>query len=155
MNNLSHLPEKFAFKLDELGKRWIRETFESDYYGSKYNERDLFHYPNHETNDGFLQGEHTWNCILNGYTLISTDQLFPQPQIPTIEKGVMMLVWGENEDLSVQREVMFFDGKHYYSRSTNKLGYVPWPHAKPIPEIPEYTIEQLKEIVGHEFKIKQ
>ena len=149
MNNLSHLPAKFAFKLDEIGKRWIRETFGSDYYGSKYNERDLFHYPNHETNEGFLQGEHTWNCILNGYTLISTDQLFPQPQIPTIEKGVMMLVWDSNEDYAQEREVMLFDGKYYACRFKNG-SYFRVKNAKPIPQIPEYTIEEAEQ----KFNIK-
>lgn len=152
MERLEHLPEKFAFKLDELGKRWIRETFESSHYDNN-KEGLFFNFPNYHTKSGFKEGCHLLPEVDEGYTLISTDQLFPQPQIPTIEKGVKMLVWLTKESLAVEREVMFFDGKHYYSRSTNKLSYVPWPHAKPIPTIPEYTIEEAEQKFN--IKIKQ
>ena len=145
MNNLSHLPEKFAFKLDEIGKRWIRETFGS----TKYNNcNGYFHYPNYMNNNGFYNGYHRDSELKKDYTLISTDKLFP-PQIPTIEKGVMMLVWSEDEDLSVEREVVFFDGKYFVC--VNKFGfYFRVKNAKPIPQIPEFTIEEAEK----QFNIK-
>ena len=49
MKNLAHLPEKFSFKLDELGKKWVRETFGSNFYDDFFN---YFSYPN------FLNGKH-------------------------------------------------------------------------------------------------
>ena len=148
MNNLSHLPEKFCFKLDEIGKRWIRETFGSDYYDDI---NHYFHYPNYENLNGFYAGYHQDLMIRKGYTLIETSQLLPQPQIPTIEKGVMMLVWSEDEDLSVEREVVFFDGNYYYTKHPIKTQpLVCWRHAKPIPQIPEFTIEEAEK----KFNIK-
>ena len=153
MKNLEHLPEKFAFKLDDLGKRWIRETFGTDSYDD-YPLNGYFHYPNYKDNQGFKDGEHANNQVLKGYTLISTDKLFPQPQIPTIEKGVMMLVWMGNENLAVEREVMFFDGNFYYTKHPiNTQPLVCWKNAKPIPQIPEFTIEEAEQKFN--IKIKQ
>ena len=149
MKNLEHLPEKFAFKLDELGKRWIRETFGSDYYDDI---NHYFHYPNYENLNGFYAGYHQDLMIRKGYTLITTDQLFPQPQIPTIEKGVMMLVWDSSEDDAQEREVMLFDGKYYACRFKNG-SYFRVKNAKPIPQIPEYTIEEAEKKFN--IKIKQ
>ena len=154
MVNISHLPEKFCFKLDEIGKRWIRETFGSDYYNTfnlKFN--NYFHYPNRENSDGFLEGKHSFCKIIDNYTLITTDQLFPQPQIPTIEKGVMMLVWDEDEKQAGEREVMYFDGKKYYTRENNICYSYGYKHAKPIPQIPEYTIEEAE--LKFNIKIKK
>ena len=102
---------------------------------------------------GLKKGHHVGQLPYTLYTLISTDQLFPQPQIPTIEKGVMMLVWN-NDEKPKEKEVVFFDGKYFVCKD-NCGSYFRVKNAKPIPQIPEYTIEQLKEIVGHEFKIKQ
>ena len=148
MKNLSHLPEKFAFKLDELGKRWIRETFGTDAYDCDDN---YFHYPDYANFKGFKIGNHSCDIVKKDYTLITTDKLFPKPQIPTIEKGVMMLVWSEDEDLSVEREVVFFDGNYYYTKHPIKTQpLVCWRHAKPIPQIPEFTIEEAEK----KFNIK-
>ena len=146
MKNLEHLPEKFAFKLDEIGKRWIKETFGTDYYDDI---NHYFHYPNYENLNGFYAGYHQDLMIRKGYTLITTDQLFPQPQIPTIEKGVMMLVWDSSEDDAQEREVMLFDGKYYACRFKNG-SYFRVKNAKPVPQIPEYTIEEAEK----KFNIK-
>ena len=143
MKNLEHLPEKFAFKLDEIGKRWIKETFGS----TKYNNcNGYFHYPNYMNNNGFYNGYHRDSELKKDYTLISTSQLFPQPQIPTIEKGVMMLVWDVNEENAPEREVMFYHPKKGYYETRGLF----WKHAKPIPHIPEYTIEEAEK----KFNIK-
>jgi hypothetical protein len=153
MKNLSHLPEKFAFKLDELGKRWIRETFGTDYYDTLFGDK-YFVYPNFMNYNGFYAGYHIAVALKSDYTEIPTSQLFPpQNIVPTIEKGVMMLVWN-NEEEPREKEVVFFNGKHYVCKDIHG-GYFRVKNAKPIPQLPEYTIEQLKEIVGHEFKIKQ
>lgn len=154
MKNLGHLPEKFAFKLDELGKRWIRETFGTDVYDKEDGYLPYFNYPNYLTKEGFLHKYHLDVRAYKDYTLITTDQLFPQTQIPTIEKGVMMLVWSEDEDLSVEREVVFFDGNYYYTKHPIKTQpLVCWRHAKPIPKIPELTIEEAEKQFN--IKIKQ
>ena len=144
MKNLEHLPEKFAFKLDEIGKRWIRETFGSDYYDDSTYE--YFTYPNQKDGKGFKIGCHGDVCPDFGHTLISTSQLFPQPQIPTIEKGVMMLVWDVNEENAPEREVMFYHPKKGYYETRGLF----WKNAKPIPQIPEYTIEEAEQ----KFNIK-
>ena len=146
MKNLSHLPEKFAFKLDDLGKRWIKETFGSDYYDDE-EKKGIFHYPQ-LYGEGFSPHDHLMNIVHKDYTLISTSQLFPQPQIPTIEKGVMMLVWENWEPDAKEREVMFFDGKNYHTKNGSL-----YSHAKPIPQIPEYTIEEAEKKFN--IKIKQ
>jgi hypothetical protein len=49
MQNLAHLPEKFSFKLDEIGKRWIRETLESLLMD---NQGGFFNYPNYQDSKG-------------------------------------------------------------------------------------------------------
>lgn len=152
MKNLEHLPEKFAFKLDDLGKRWIKETFGSDFYDDDKWKTAYFNYPNYQNGKGFKKQFHiSFINTLDGHTLIETSQLFPQTQIPTIEKGVMMLVWSEDEDLSVEREVVFFDGNYYYTKHPIKTQpLVCWRHAKPIPQIPEFTIEEAEK----KFNIK-
>jgi hypothetical protein len=153
MQNLQHLPEKFSFKLDELGKRWIRETFGSDYY-DEHTEGFYFCYPNYQNHNGFKVGYHMVNIAEHGYTLITTDKLFPpQNNVPTIEKGVMMLVWAFEEELATEKEVIFFDGKHYYAKHQKKNEpLVSWQNAKPIPQLPEYTIEEAQE--KFKFKVK-
>ena len=153
MKNLSHLPEKFAFKLDDLGKRWIRETFGTDYYDDEDHSGCYFHYPNYRNHEGFKKGNHTMPVVLENYTLISTSQLFPQPQIPTIEKGVMMLVWGSNESEAIEKEVMFFDGNYYVCKHNYGINHIFYKNAKPIPTIPEYTIEEAEQKFN--IKIKQ
>jgi hypothetical protein len=151
MKNLSHLPEKFTFKIDEIGKKWIKETFGTDYYDDILFDGKYFRYPNHINGNGFYLGYHVAEALKSDYTEIPTSQLFPpQNIVPTIEKGVMMLVWDYNEEDAEEREVMYYDGNCYHTRD----GHF-WKNAIPIPSLPEYTIEQLKEIVGHEFKIKQ
>ena len=151
MKNLNHLPENFAFKLDELGKRWIRETFGTDAYNCDDN---YFHFPDYANFKGFKIGNHSCDIVKKDYTLITTDQLFPQPQIPTIEKGVMMLVWHYIEEDAVKREVMFFDGQYYYARNKNSSSSLAfYKNAKPIPQLPEYTIEEAE--LKFNIKIKK
>ena len=151
MKNLSHLPEKFAFKLDEIGKRWIRETFGTDAYDCDDN---YFHYPDYANFKGFKIGNHSCDIVKKDYTEIPTSDLFPNPQIPTIQKGVMMLVWDYDESKVKEREVMFFDGNYYYTKHPiKKEPLVCWKNAKPIPQIPEYTIEEAEQKFN--IKIKQ
>jgi hypothetical protein len=151
MQNLAHLPEKFSFKLDEIGKRWIRETFGIAAYD---NQGGFFNYPNYQDSKGFKKNFHlTFTRQMNGYTLITTDKLFPpQNIVPTIEKGVMMLVWDDIEKDALEREVMFFDGKYYYAKSNKTNNIVTWENAKPMPPLPEYTIEEAQE--KFKFKVK-
>ena len=150
MERLKHLPEKFAFKLDDLGKRWIRETFGTDYYD---NVGYYFHYPNLKNFVGFKENHHLDFWVVDGFELIKTSQLFPQPQIPTIEKGVMMLVWGSNESEAIEKEVMFFDGNYYVCKHNYGINHIFYKNAKPIPQIPEYTIGEAEQKFN--IKIKQ
>lgn len=149
MKNLQHLPERFAFKLDEIGKRWIRETFKTNYYDD-HDERHFFHYPNFDTDEGFKVGSHSHYCVVEDYTEIPTSYLFSNPQIPTIEKGVMMLVWGDDKEKAVEREVMFFDGNYYVCKHNYGINHIFYKHAKPIPQLPEFTIEEAEK----KFNIK-
>ena len=133
MKNFDHLPEKFSFKLDEIGKRWIRETFGSDFYDDDF--FNYFSYPNFSDEKGFKEGHHGHFLKTQGFPLISTDKLFPPQSVPTIEKGVIMLVWDEDEDNAKEKEVIFFDGNLYYARGNDNPYLSGWQNAKPIPEI--------------------
>jgi hypothetical protein len=149
MKELNHLPEKFSFKLDELGKKWIKETFGIAAYD---NLGGFFNYPNYQNSKGFKKNFHlSFVRQIDGYTLITTDKLFPpQNIVPRIEKGVMMLVWDYKEEDAREREVMFFDGKYYFAKNPINSYLICWKNAKPIPTLPEYTIEKAQE----KFKIK-
>jgi hypothetical protein len=152
MQNLAHLPEKFSFKLDETAKKWIKETFGIAAYD---NQGGFFNYPNYKNSKGFKKNWHlSFTRQMNGYTLITTDKLFPpQNNVPTIEKGVMMLVWAFEEELATEKEVIFCDGKYYYAKHQKKNEpLVSWQNAKPILSLPEYTIEEAQK--KFKFKVK-
>ena len=145
---MKHLPEKFCFKLDELGKRWIHETFETDSYDNK---GGFFNYPNYHNSKGFKKNFHlSFVSQIDGYTLISTDQLYPPQTVPTITKGMMMLVWDYREECAEEREVMFFDGEYYHVKNPLSRDLKAWKNAKPIPVLPEFTIEEAEK----KFNIK-
>jgi hypothetical protein len=140
---MKHLPEKFAFKLDDLGKKWIKETFGKNYDNS------FLGYFNFDQKIGFNSLPLS-SKIQKDHTLITTDQLFPPQTIPTITKGVKMLVWDDWKAGAIEREVMFFDGEYYVFKNISGIGYLFFKNAKPIPQLPEYTIEEAEK----KFNIK-
>lgn len=86
------------------------------------------------------------------------------PIIPQLGKGVLMEV-SHYSNFKISKQIPIFGeapGGGYIGWEVDDGGEVIiygveyWPYARPIQETPikEYTLEELKAIVGHDFKIK-
>jgi len=80
------------------------------------------------------------------------NHLIPEEtQIPELPDGVLMLVSNDNKNWKEMRVVC--KDKFNIIWCFNGGTFVTYNYCKPIPKLPNYTLQELKEKIGHDFNL--